>query len=246
MFWAGKRRSYAEAVENRRKTFARLGLLILFFLAFEILSGLFLTAYSTLSTGMSPTILPADLLIATPLPFGPRTPFGKLPGFAKPERGDLVLVHPPYAETRGFLPGLLDSFVRFITFQRLSPFGGAKANPMSGPMIERVVGLPGDTIVMEDFVFKAKASGEEHFLTEFELSTRRYDISKTPLPQGWQDGFPVSGTMPARNLGPDEYFLAGDARSGSSDSRLWGPVHADRFIAKVLVRYWPPSRFGLP
>ena len=44
----------------------------------------------------------------------------------------------------------------------------------------------------------------------------------------------------------DEYFLAGDARSDSSDSRLWGPVSADRLLAKVLVRYWPPSRFGTP
>ncbi|HET7839600.1 MAG TPA: signal peptidase I [Rectinemataceae bacterium] len=246
MLWAGKRRSYAEAVENRRKTFARLLMLLMFFMAFEVLSGLFLTAYSAGSTGMSPTVLPSDHLLATPLAFGPRTPFGKLPGFAKPERGDLVLVQPPYAEAPGFFVDLANSFVRFVTFQRFSPFAGGASRPMAGPIIARVVGLPGDSISMEDFVFKAKAAGEEHFLTEFELSSHRYDISKSALPELWQDGFPASGTMAARSLGPDEYFLAGDARSGTSDSRLWGPVHADRFLAKVLLRYWPPSRFGIP
>ncbi len=246
MLWPGKRRSYAEAVENRRKTFSRLVMLIFFFMAFEIISGLFLTAYSTGSTSMSPTILPSDLLVASPLAFGPRTPFGKMPGFSRPERGDLVLVQPPYAESPGFLRSLANSFLRFVTFQRYSPFGAGRSSPLAGPLLERVVGLPGDTITMEDFVFKAKAAGDEHFLTEFELSSRRYDISKSPLPAGWRDGFPLSGSMAPRSLGPDEYFLAGDARSGSSDSRVWGPVHADRFIARVLVRYWPPSRFGLP
>jgi signal peptidase I len=246
MLWPGRRRSYAEAVENRRKTMARLGVLVLFFVAFELLTGLFLAAYSIRSSAMAPTVAPGDLVVATPLAFGPRTPFGKLPGVSRPERGDLVLAEPPFSEDLGFWRRLADSFVRFLTFQRLSLSRSGGAASLTGPMLERVVGLPGDIVVMEDFVFKVKTEGSDHFLTEFELSRRRYDISKAPLPAGWKESFPASGTMAALTLDKDQYFLAGDSRSGSSDSRLWGPIRAERLVARVLLRYWPPSRFGLP
>lgn len=244
--FAGKRRSYAEAVESRRRLGSRLLLLVVIFLCFQIISGLFVAAFSVSSKSMSPTLLPGDLIIVTPLAYGPNTVLGKLPGLRHPERGDLVLAEPPFATRHGFWPVIFDSFVRFVTFQRFSLLSHGPAAVMTGPTIQRIVGLPGDTIEMANYVFRVKPAEAEHFLTEFELSSTRYDIGASVRIQGWKDGFPASGSMAERTLGKDEYFLAGDARSLSSDSRLWGVVKPDRLLGLVVLRYWPPSRFGMP
>jgi signal peptidase I len=238
-----RRRSYAEAFEERRRFGKAFVVFLLFFLCFETVTSLFLVAYSAGSSSMSPTILPSDLVLAAPIAYGPRTIFGKLPGTSRPERGDIVVADPPYAVAPGFFGTIADSFVRFITFQRLSLYEDADPT-RQGAVIERVIGVPGDTILMEDFVYKVRPASSPHFLTEFELSTRRYDIAKEALPEGWLDDMPASGSMPPRVLGADEYFLAGDSRSAAGGSRLWGPVKRDRLLGKVLLRYWPFKRFG--
>jgi signal peptidase I len=238
------RKSYAETVEGRRRFLSRLKVLLLFFVAFCFVSGLLVGAFSVSSEAMKPGLQPGDLVLGSPLAYGPLTVFGKPPAPTRPDRGDLVLVDPPYAARPGFWASLADSFVRFVSFQRLSLKDPESAEVLKGPFIERVIALPGDEVRMDDFVFKVRPAGTEHFLTEFELSDSRYDITKGSLPEGWSEADPLSGTMPPRILGKDEYFVAGDNREAASDSRLWGPLGIARFRARIFLRYWPFSRFG--
>ena len=195
---------------------------------------------------MEPTLRPGDRVLATPLVFGPLTPFGKIPGIAKPGRGDLVIVEPGYAKRIEGWRLVADSILRFATLQRISLARDAQEPALSGPLLKRVIALPGDSVKMEDFVFKVRPSGELHYLTEFELSSRRYDISRASLPEGWIERMPGSGSMPERVLGKDECFVAGDSRSSSSDSRDWGSIGLGRLRSLVILRYWPLRRFGLP
>lgn len=51
--------------------------------------------------------------------------------------------------------------------------------------------------------------------------------------------------VPGLRLEVDEYWVEGDAPGSSTDSRTFGPVAASGLRGVVLLRYWPPSRFGL-
>jgi signal peptidase I len=46
-------------------------------------------------------------------------------------------------------------------------------------------------------------------------------------------------------IGPNSYFMMGDNRDSSDDSRYWGPVPKENIIGEAFVTYWPPKRVGL-
>jgi signal peptidase I len=53
------------------------------------------------------------------------------------------------------------------------------------------------------------------------------------------------GEVPVdRQVPPNEYFVLGDHRSQSSDSRAWGYVPAENIYGKAVFVYWPPDRIG--
>jgi signal peptidase I len=92
--------------------------------------------------------------------------------------------------------------------------------------IKRIIGVPGDTVEIRDTqVYIDGRLLEEPYINEpCNTSSCRDHI--------WE-------------LGPDEYFVMGDNRNHSSDSRSFGPVNQKYFVGEVIVRYWPPSEWGL-
>src|SRR6267142_593446 len=88
--------------------------------------------------------------------------------------------------------------------------------------IKRVVGLPGDTIEMRDGTVRVNGTQiDERYLDP------RFNVS--PKSQA-----PVY-------VRPNYYFVMGDNRDNSSDSRSWGLVPKKYIYGKALLRYWPPS-----
>jgi signal peptidase I len=84
---------------------------------------------------------------------------------------------------------------------------------------KRVIGVPGDTVVGRDgrvFVNGEKAD----------------DIATAPFP--------------ATHLGAKQYFVLGDNRSESQDSRAFGPVPRAAIFGRTFLIYWPLGRFGTP
>lgn len=91
--------------------------------------------------------------------------------------------------------------------------------------IKRVIGIPGDTVTIED---------------------AHVTITNDEYPDGFTLDEPYIKSMapaPAmvETLGDREYFVMGDNRDQSSDSRAWGVLQEERIIGRALVRLFPPS-----
>jgi signal peptidase I len=68
---------------------------------------------------------------------------------------------------------------------------------------------------------------------------REKDPYIVPCNGGGSCDFPGTITIP-----PGDYYMMGDNRPNSEDSRFWGPVPKRWIIGRAFLTYWPPSRFG--
>jgi signal peptidase I len=228
--------TFAEARRRRVRSFRLLRQLGLFFLVYLLVTAFGLKPVLAVSSSMAPTIQSGDHLLSLPAAFGIPNPLdGSRLSYRSPERGDVVLVSPPWTQPESLFRKAANSVIRFFTAQRF----GLGADPLDRPVIKRVVALPGDTVMMDDFIIYVRAKGSGHFLTEYEVSGHSYDLGKAGLPQDWDADLPLAGRMAALELGPGEYFVVGDNRSASTDSRFFGPVDIDHILGKISLRYWP-------
>ena len=66
-------------------------------------------------------------------------------------------------------------------------------------------------------------------------------IDEPYVPDEFRDHYSMAPTtVPA-----DCYFVLGDHRSSSNDSRNWGPVHRQAIYGKAVFSYWPPAKLGI-
>ena len=155
-------------------------------------------------------------------------------------RGQVVFVDRS-AGNRPMLRTIADGVVRFFTLQRYSLF--SKEDTL---FIKRIIGLPGDTVSMNNYLVRIIPAGEEFEYTEFELADSDYIPDLPRVPPEWDESIPFSGYMASMTLGINECFVLSDDRSITNDSRTWGPVPVNSIVARFLVRYWPLTRLGIP
>lgn len=241
-----RRSSYSEQREHRRRLLNAVGLAFVLLIAYELVSATLVAPVAVASRSMAPGLEPGDLVLVSTLAYGGKLlPFGvRLPGAREPARGDIALVETPWSERPSALALVGDALIRLVTFQRVSLTG--RSAGVADRVLKRIIALPGDRLYARDGVFYVKVPGASHFLTEFEVSGRVYELGATPLPEGWSDELPLSESFAELALGPDQYFLAGDDRVASADSRVWGPVGRESLLGNVSYRYWPFARFGKP
>lgn len=138
--------------------------------------------------------------------------------YETPERGDIMVFYPPSEE-------LPTDF--WSVFRRLTGFACKDI-----AYIKRVIGLPGDKLEVRH------------------LGNNTYEVIingkplKEPYINSPSDYIPC---MPNMYCGPftvpkGEYFMMGDNRGNSQDSRFWGFLPKERFIGKAKVLFWPLNR----
>lgn len=97
--------------------------------------------------------------------------------------------------------------------------------------IKRVIGLPGEVISLKQgkIYINNEVLDESNYLS---------DSNYTPAGAFLKDNSEL--TIPA-----NQYFVMGDNRPHSSDSRDWGYINKNNIVGKAWLRYWPPSVAGL-
>jgi len=103
-----------------------------------------------------------------------------------------------------------------------------------GTFVKRIIGLPGETLKEDDkgFIWIRGPSStvwtkldEPYITAQARAGDREFANQQWKVPDG-------------------DYFMMGDNRSASCDSRRWGPVPRNDLIGTVFFTYWPPDRIG--
>ncbi len=186
------------------------------------LRALLVEAFRIPSGSMENTLLIGDFLFVNKALYGAEIPFvhARLPAFREPQRFDIVIFDSPVE------PGV--------------------------NVVKRVVGVPGDTLSMTDNVLHLNGTpiGEPH-ANSGDLANDLED----PAMRQWQvrylaDRDRRSYRPTLKNWGPvvvppDSFFVMGDNRDNSYDSRYWGFLGRDRIEGRPLFIYYSFDKNGL-
>jgi signal peptidase I len=171
---------------------------------------------------VKPYRIPSPSMVPT-LDVGQRVLTNRLAG--NPGVGDVEVFHPPHGAD-------FDNPVCGNPNQ--GGTGGTNAQACDKPtaqestqtFIKRVVGLPGDTIqIVNGHVIRNGVREKDSYIIQ---------CAGTP---SCNFGKPIK-------IPPDHYFMMGDNRGESDDSRFWGPVPSKWLIGTAFATYWPPDRIG--
>lgn len=140
--------------------------------------------------------------------------------FAAPEVGDVMVFHPPR--------GAEELTVRCGAGEIAPDQACSRATKEQAAIyyIKRVVAGPGDKLSVADGYVVLNGKRQREAFAE-------------PCAGGEKCDLPKAITIPA-----GQYYMMGDNRGASSDSRFWGPVPHDWIVGKAFGTFWPPSRIG--
>lgn len=183
------------------------------FALFLVIRTFVVEAFKIPTSSMENTLLVGDFLLVNKAVYGAEIPGTgiHLPALEEPERGDVIVFNPPHEPAKNY--------------------------------VKRLVGVPGDTLQMVDK--RLRVNGRE----VREPYARYLDQSGDAVHAGmkWQSNFLIAGPrspVPSRdNWGPivvptESYFVLGDNRDNSEDSRYWGFVHREAIRGRPLMVYY--------
>jgi signal peptidase I len=144
-----------------------------------------------------------------------------------PKLGDITVFKPPRGAELGDHQCGIDGEGPSYDSDRTPLTSCSWPTPGAGPkaFVKRVVGLPGDRIAVHG----------GHVIRNGRLAREPF-----AAPCG---GGPECD-LAAIVVPPGHYFLMGDNRGNSDDSRYWGPVPRGQIIGRAIATYWPPGRIG--
>ncbi len=195
--------------------------LVVALILFLFIRSFLIHTFVIISGSMEETLLVGDLLLVNRAAVGSQVPgtSWRIPGYSKLERGDILVFDPPHEEDL--------------------------------KLVKRLMGLPGDTIEMRDKVFFVNG---EPLDEPYVQHTDTRDDAHPWMP--WQEEYllPRSSNgsySPTRdNWGPlvipeDRYFMLGDNRDTSLDSRYWGFLEGWRLEGRAVLVYFSYNKQSL-
>jgi signal peptidase I len=178
------------------------------------------------SGSMQNTLLIGDHLVVDRITLSPPAKWMPLVRYREPKRGDIVVFIKPVAE----------------------PAPDADGNPQYLILVKRLIGVPGDHIHLHDGIVIINGvaqnpppegldtpAGDKDFLDEFPAVAPEPDRGAT---EAWSVEFPSHIENGDLVVPAGKYFMMGDHRHNSLDSRYWGFVPRENIMGRPLFNYW--------
>lgn len=182
-----------------------------------LIQALIVKPYQIPSESMEPTLDPGQRVLVNR--FGYR--------FGDPSVGDVVVFNPPVGATPEGVPNGRSARPCGVEKEGTQPCPEPHDQRSDTNFIKRIVAGPGDRLRVEEGIPIVNGEpAEEDFIR--------------PCQGSGGCNLPDEITIP-----PDHYFMMGDNRGQSDDSRFWGPVPRDWIIGEAFFTYWPVNRVGL-
>jgi signal peptidase I len=180
------------------------------------------------SGSMENTLLVGDHLVVDRITLAPPARWMPLLHYREPKRGDIVVFIKPVPDP--------------------DPDPDADGKPQYLTLVKRLIGVPGDHIhlrngivilngVAQDQPHAQPTTPENHvdFLDEYPSVPPSPDIGAT---EAWSVDFPNHIENGDLVVPPGQYFMMGDHRHNSLDSRYWGFVPRENIVGRPLFNYW--------
>lgn len=192
-------------------------------LLFLIIRTFLIQAFKIPTGSMEDTLLVGDFLLVNKVVYGAHVPFtgSRLPGFDEPERGDIVVFKYPGDPRQDY--------------------------------VKRIVAVGGDTVEMRDKVLHINGEPQKEPYVRYNGGLERSGFDE-PLRESfrWQLRYLVTGDSrevresyrPTRDtwgplvVPPGKYFVMGDNRDDSFDSRFWGFIDREAIRGQPLIIYF--------
>jgi len=133
-----------------------------------------------------------------------------------PVRGDIIVFQPNGQGDRVFLTDTVASTV----------------------FVKRLIGMPGEIVGAQGGNVYVCDEGSAPDVTRPIAQTQGCRFLEEPYRSSTQDDFGP------QQIPDDRYFMMGDNRADSDDSRNWGPITRDQIIGRAFMTYWPLTRIG--
>jgi len=236
MFDKSSQYSYRTQKNKRNRILKIFAVFLVLYIVYNCITAFLFSVWVVENNTMHNSLNSGDRLIFTSISPISRSDENSFPY----KRGSIVLVDMRQERNQNLPLRIVDGFVRFFTAQRVSIFSSRGQF-----YIKRIIGLPGDEISMNNYVFRVRASGSTFSLTEFELSDKPYHPVIPQTSELWDVSIPFSGNMDTIILGPDECFVISDDRSNTNDSRTWGAISSSLITSRAVLRFWPLNKLEL-
>jgi signal peptidase I len=167
---------------------------------------------------VKPFRIPSESMVPT-LDIGQRVLVDRVSfRFGDPDRGDIVVFKPPAGA---------DSNVCGVEHSSDSACPAPTKQRSDTNFIKRVVAVPGDRVTVIDGAVYINGRRQKQSYARLDSAC---GICNLPDPI---------------RIPKDHYFMMGDNRGASADSREWGPVPKKWIIGKAFMTYWPPGKIGI-
>ncbi len=217
-----------------REYFESIGLAVLCAL---LLRGFVVEAFKIPTGSMIPTLLVGDHLFVNKFVYGIRIPFTKkyLLEFSTPKKGEVVVFSFPAADAREHIAKQPASRRNCIDRGSLES---------EKDFIKRIVGVDGDTVeVRDNQLFVNNVASERTFLRKEATGDFLYphEMHEQEKLNGYEYTIHFKGSD--ENFGPIQvepghFFVMGDNRDQSSDSRCWGQVPVENIKGRAMIIWW--------